>query len=245
MTAASAEISTTGGGPAIRAAELDPRHVIRRLPGRNRTKADVTVYRSDHGTFVLKDYGPRGRVIRNTLGRWLVARECRAYTATAGLDGLPRWLGRPRRFALAVEWIDARPLAEFEAGTVEDERFERLSTILDGLHERGVALADLHYRDVLLHADGSVWVIDLAASWVLGKRPGPLRRKLFEHFRKADRFALDRLRARFTGSDPSAAVAAADPAVLAWHRRARRLKWTWDKLRGAERLPPVDDHWRK
>ena len=60
----------------------------------------------------------------------------------------------------------------------------------------------------------------------------------------ADRFALARLRARFTGDGAGDAVAHADPAVLNWHRRARRIKWIWDKLRGVERVPPVDDHWR-
>jgi len=233
MTVPSAETSTNPRDRAIRVEDLDPRRLVKRLPGRNRTKADVSVYRTDRGTFAVKDFGSRPWPIRNTLGRWLVARECRAYAAASGIEGLPRWLGRPRPFALAVEWVEARPLAEFDAGTVEPERFDRLAAILGRLHDRGVALADLHYRDILLHEDGRVWLVDLAAACVLGRRPSRLRRRLFDHFRKADRFALDRLRARFAGGDGAAALAAADPSVLAWHRRARRLKWRWDKLRGA------------
>ena len=182
--------------------------------------------------------------MRQTLGRWLVRRECRAYAAAAGLQGLPRFRGRPFPLTLAVEWIDAAPLSGSADGTVEPERFDRLAEILDGLHRRGVALADLNHRDVLLAPDDAVYVVDLAAAWVLGRRPGLLRRRLFTHFRGSDRFALARLRARFTGGSAADAFAAADPAVLAWHRRARRIKWIWDKLRGAKRLPPVDDHWR-
>ena len=244
MTTTSAEITTDSEVPPIRPDDLDPRRIVRRVTGRNRTKADIVVYRSPRGQFAVKDYAPRPWLVRNTLGRWLLRRECCAYAAAAGAPGLPRFRGRLGRFAFAVEWIDAEPLAASRAGDVEPACFDRLLEIVEELHRRGVALADLNYRDVLLSDDGSVHVIDLAAAWVLGERPGRIRRRLFAHFREADHFSVARLRARFVGEATSAAVSAADPTVLAWHRRARRIKWIWDKLRGAPRLPPVDDHWR-
>jgi hypothetical protein len=244
MRSTSAEITTDSEAPPIRPDDLDPGRIVRRIPGRNRTKADIVIYRSPRGEIAVKDYAPRTWLVRNTLGRWLVRRECRAYAAAAGAPGLPRFRGRQGPFALAVDWIEAAPLAASAAGSVEPARFDRVLEIVEELHRRGVALADLNYRDVLLSDDGAVHVIDLAAAWVLGSSPGHLRRRLFEHFRRADRFSVARLRARFTGEAASAAVAEADPAVLAWHRRARRVKWIWDKLRGAPRLPPTDDHWR-
>lgn len=244
MTSTSAETSTDGALPAIRPEDLDPRRVLRRIDARNRTKADSVVYRSPEGAFLVKDYAARPWIVRHTLGRWLIARECRAYAAAAGAAGLPRFRGRTGRCALAVEWIEASRLADAKAREVPTARFERLEEIVAGLHRRGVALVDLNYRDVLLSEDGSVHVVDLAAAWVLGSRPGRLRRRLFEHFRAADLFAVARLRARFTGQPQARAVAEADPRVVAWHRRARRIKWCWDRLRGAPRLPPVDDHWR-
>jgi hypothetical protein len=224
MMSTSAESSITDLPTPIRAADLDPSRIERRHVGRNRTKADVLIYRTSDGRVAVKDYAPRPWIIRHTLGRWLVRRECRAYAAAAGVPGLPRFLGRPRPLAL--------------------DRFDRLERIVDEMHRRGVALADLSHRDVLLAEDGSVYVIDLAAAWVLGDRPGRLRRRIFAHFREADRFSVGRLRARFTGGDREAAVRQADPRARAWHRRARRVKWLWDRLRGAPRIPPVDDHWR-
>jgi len=244
MTLPSAEPSTTPEAPPIHPHEIDPSRVIRRLPGRNRTKADLVVYRSSQGNFAIKDYAARPWLVRQTLGRWLVRRECRAYLAARGVVGLPRFRGRLGAFALALDWIPAPPLSASPEGRVEPARFDRLLECVERLHERGVALADLSHRDVLLADDGSVHVVDLAAAWVLGDRPGRIRRRLFEHFRESDRFAVARLRARFAGEDRAAAVAVADPAVRAWHRRARRVKWIWDKLRGAPRVPPVDDHWR-
>ncbi len=235
---------TTSADPPLRPAEVHALPLVRHLPGRNRTKAELLVYRRAEGDLALKSYSARPWPIRNTLGRLLIRREMRAYAAVAGLAGLPRFLGRVGPLAFAVEWFDAPPLSEFADGTVEPERFDKLENTLAGLHRRGVALVDLNYRDLLIAADGSVYIVDLAMACVLGKRPGRVRRRLFDHFCAADRFALARLRARFAGEDPAAAIEAADPRVLTWHRRARRLKWRWDRLRGATRLPPVDDHWR-
>jgi hypothetical protein len=192
----------------------------------------------------VKDYGSRPWPVRHLLGRWLTRRECRAYTLLGGLAGLPRFHGRLGPCALALQWIDGRSLAEFGDGTVPGALFDRLAQILDAIHARGVALADLGHRDVLISSAGDVHVLDLAATWVLGPRPGALRRRLFEHFRNADRFSAARLRARFAGEPKDALLAQADPVVVAWHRRARRVKYCWDRLRGAPRLPPVDDHWR-
>ncbi len=235
---------STSADPPLRHAELRALPLVRHLPGRNRTNAELLVYRRGEGDLALKSYSARPWPIRNTVGRVLIRREARAYAAAAGLPGLPHFLGRVGPCALAIEWLDAPPLSEFADGTVEGERFDKLETILAGLHRRGVSLVDLNHRDLLIAADGSVHIVDLAMTCVLGKRPGRVRRRLFDHFRAADRFALARLRARFAGEDPAAVIEAADPRVLAWHRRARRIKWRWDRLRGATRLPPVDDHWR-
>lgn len=225
-------------------ATTTPGRTLRTLAGRNRTKADIVVRETPSGALAVKDYSPRPWWIRQTLGRFLVRREATAYGTVGDVPGLARFAGRLGPFTLATEWIEARPLATFADGSVPPARFDRLREIVETLHARGLALADLNHRDVLLAEDGSVHVIDLAASWRLGPRPGRLRRALFERFRGADLFALARLRARFTGTKMSDVIGATSPVVLAWHRRARRLKWRWDRLRGIERLPPVEDHWR-
>lgn len=203
-----------------------------RLPGRNGTKADIVVYRRDDGRHVaLKDYSARSPLVRNTLGRLLLRREAAAYRAAAGANGLPEMLGRHGAFGLALRWIDARPLAELSPGAVGKDVFARLDRIIAELHARGVALGDLHHRDVLVSADGSVHVVDLATALVLGDSPGPLRRALFIRWCEADRVAMARLRARFLGEDPDAAVAAVGTRAAARHRRGRWLKSLWDRLR--------------
>ncbi len=203
-----------------------------RIDGRNWTKADVEFYENDDFKIAVKTYGPRNVVARNTLGRWLIRREAAAFQAVAGIEAVPDFIGRIGPFAIATRWVDAVPLKVHTGDRLDDEIFDRLAVIVAQFHERGVALADLHHRDVLLSDDGSLYVLDLATAWVTGDRPGPLSRYLFERFCESDRVNLARMRARFTGGDPEAAVASVSPAAAAWHRRGRKVKSILDRLRG-------------
>lgn len=217
--------------------EFDPRRLSgiepnRRIVGRNATKADVLFYDLGDERVAVKTYEPRGMLVRNTLGRWLIRREAAAYAAAHGIDALPPFLGLLGPHALATRWVDAVPLRERAGDRLDEGVFDRLTSVLDAFHERGVALADLHHRDVLLGADGSLYVVDLATAWVLGERPGAVRTRLFRRFCESDRVNLARMRARFTGGDVEAAVTSVSPAAAAWHARGRRVKGLLDGIRG-------------
>ena len=162
----------------------------------------------------------------------MILRETAAYEAAGGIDALPEFLGRLGPCALATRWVDAEPLRAYAGARLDDALFDRLRAVLDELHRRGVALADLHHRDVLLGADGALFVVDLATAWVLGRSPGPIRKALFRRFCESDRVNLARMRARFTGGDVDEAVASVSPEAAAWHRRGRWLKGLLNRLRG-------------
>jgi hypothetical protein len=206
----------------------------RRLPGRNFTKADVLLYRLDGLEVAVKDYGPRGFLVRNTLGRLLLRRETRAYRAAAGLPGLPRFLGRPGPFCLALERVDAEPLADLRDRPCDDAFFDRLEHRVDALHARGIALGDLHHRDVLVAADGAIYIVDLAMAWVVGERAGVVRRAIFRRLAVLDRVAVARMRARWTGRDVDAAASTVSPSAAMWHARGRRIKGALNRLRDRE-----------
>ena len=70
MTEPEPEVSTL--------ADLDPSGAVRRLPGRNRTKADVRIHSTPAGEVAVKDYGPRPWLVRQTLGRLLIRRASSA-----------------------------------------------------------------------------------------------------------------------------------------------------------------------
>jgi hypothetical protein len=228
-------ISHAAGGETFDPSSISGAEPVQRIVGRNGTKADVLFYDLDGERVAVKTYAPRGALVRNSLGRWLIRREAEAYKAGEGVEALPEFLGRLGPYALATRWVDARPLRERTGARLDDALFDRLGAVLDELHGRGVALADLHHRDVLLGADDALYIVDLATAWVLGRQPGPIRRRLFERFCESDRVNLARMRARFTGADVDAAVASVSPEAAAWHRRGRRVKNAWDRFRGRSR----------
>ncbi|MCZ7650162.1 MAG: hypothetical protein M5U13_02945 [Thermoanaerobaculia bacterium] len=223
------------GGPGSRAGwrELLAAPPERWLSGRNVTKAEVGLFRAGETRLAVKTFARRPVWVRLLLGRWVIRREAAAYVAAAGIDGLPRFFGRPQPCALATEWVDAVPLPE--RGRVGEEVFRRVAETVAALHVRGIALGDLHHRNVLVGDDGRVVLVDLATAWLLGVRPSRLRRAVFRRLCALDELALARMRARWTGGDVDAAVAAVGGSIARWHRRGRKLKTIWRRLRGKGR----------
>ena len=228
-------ISHAADSRAFDASKLANAEPARHIEGRNLTKADVFFYDLEGLRVAVKSYVPRGALVRNILGRKMIARETAAYEAAAGAPALPAFLGRIGSFALATEWVDAEPLSSRVGEVLDAAIFDRLASDLDDLHRRGVALADLHHRDVLLADGGRTFLIDLATAWVLGPQPGFFRRRLFERFRESDLVNLARMRARFTGADPETAAASVSRTAASWHRWGRRVKSLWDRARGKTR----------
>jgi hypothetical protein len=221
--------SSTGGAPTL--AQLALLRPERRFNGRNLSKADVAIYDIGGRRVAVKDYGARPFLVRQTLGRLMVRRETRAYLAAAGIPGIAPYLGRVGAFAFATAYLDAIPLADLPEGSVGPATFDRLDRILAGLHDRGVAIADLHHRDVLIAAGGNVHVVDFAAAYVLGGNPSRFRRRVFARLAAQDQLAAARMRARFTGRSEDEALAKLDPVAVRLWGLGRKLKALWDRFR--------------
>lgn len=203
-----------------------------RLPGRNRTKADLLAFDVLGRKVAVKDYGPRPFWLRQTAGRLLVRRECEAYLAAGEVPGLATFLGRLGPFALATEWVEARSLRDRRGETIAAEVFESLERTVDGLHRRGVALGDLHHRDVLVSDSGRVVVVDLATAWVLGPRPSPMRRRIFRRLQESDRVNLARMKARFLHGREADLEREVGAGAARRYRRSQAWKSLWNRLRG-------------
>ena len=171
-----------------------PRRSLR--PGRNATKAEVSVVDPGETPFVVKDTASRSWAVRTLLGPWQLNREERAYRILAGTPGIPRLIGRPDRQSLALEYIPGRSLDTLRPGEVDGAFFDRLDNLLGMMHARGIAHGDLHHRDILLDAQGNPFVVDFATSLEAGAGANPLRRMLFKQMVKADLRSAAKLRQR-------------------------------------------------
>ena len=136
--------------------------VLQRGSGR---KPDVRLEAWDGRPVVVKDFAARAPWLRATLGRWLVAREVRAYRALAGHPDVPRLLARLGPHAFAVEHRPGRRLSRQRAGALPADFLPRLTRAVDEMHGRGVVHLDLRHRsNVLVGADGAPVLIDFASA---------------------------------------------------------------------------------
>jgi hypothetical protein len=162
----------------------------------SRRNPDVLLVRSDAGSIVVKDFAPRGALVRATIGPWLTSREVRAYQALAGHPAVPRFLYRIDAIAFAVEYRPGRRMSRKLAGELRPDFFEALRAAVRGLHQRGVAHLDLRHRsNVLADAEGRPVLIDFASAVCF--RPGALAaRRVLPLLARFDLRALEKWRER-------------------------------------------------
>lgn len=143
-----------------------------------RGNADLYIVDIGDGALVVKDFANKSWWVR-LLGRQQIVHECKAYEWLEGIEGIPRFIGRIDRHALAIERVDATQLtyasSRYSAGA---EHLESLRKVLDSFLERGFAHLDLRgRRNVLIRADGRIVVLDLAGA--LWFRPGGFWHRIF------------------------------------------------------------------
>jgi pimeloyl-ACP methyl ester carboxylesterase len=186
---------------------------------------DVLLVARDAGEppVVVKDYAPRGALVRWLLARWLIRRELRILERLRDLPGVPRPAGRIDRLAFAMEYLEGRPLRRrTHRESLERAFFEQLEAILDAIAARGMVYTDLRSpTNVLATSDGRPALVDLGGAVRL-----PLPRALRKWL---ERRALAKLRARF--GDGSAAADAVTPDAAGAPVRERPASGV--KLRGA------------
>lgn len=173
------------------------RAVLHRGRARN---PDVLLVDGPAGPIVVKDFSPRGALVRALLGRWLNRREMRAYRRLAGHPSVPRLLGRIDAFAFALEYRPGRRMSRRLAGAIRPGFVDRLAAAVDAMHQLGVVHLDLRHRsNVLVDERGDPVLIDFASALVLA--PGSW---LARALGRVDRKAVEKWRQR-VGDDAAAA----------------------------------------
>lgn len=145
---------------------------------------------------VVKDFAPRGALVRATLARVINAREIRALKALAGHPAVPAYLGRIDDLAFAVAYRPGRRMSRKLQGAVPDDFMAQLEVAIGEMHARGVAHLDLRHRtNVLVDGSGAPVLIDFGSAMCF--RPGGLAaRLLLPILARIDLGALEKWRVR-------------------------------------------------
>lgn len=159
-------------------------------------KADVFITRSGRRRFIVKDFGKKGFIERNLVGRIVIGRELRAYRSLAGIEGLASEYKQLTPFAIAIEYLEGRDLGEIDRGEIGPGVIRQFETVLEELHERGWVHLDLQRRSNILLVNGRVFVIDLASALHPGSIP-VAGRCLTRLLGFADRMSLIKMKSIF------------------------------------------------
>ncbi len=134
-------------------------------------KADVFVTSVRSRRYVVKDFGRKGFFERNTIGRMIVGRECRAYRSLAGISGLPREHKRLSPFSIAVEYLEGTDLGSIDRGALDPRNIRQLEAVVEELHRRGWVHLDLQRRSNILLVGDRIFLVDLASAFHPGGVP--------------------------------------------------------------------------
>jgi len=164
-------------------------------PPRNRTKARVRKIVRNGCELVIKDFSHCSLLIKNLYGRYTLHREARAYELLKGIAGIPGCFGLEGRYCLVIKDIPGRLLGSFKRGELKADVFDRLDAIVAQAHARGVAFGDVHKSNIIITAEGDVFIIDFANAFFARDpgSPGLFMRLVME----LDRHAAQRMRARY------------------------------------------------
>jgi RIO-like serine/threonine protein kinase len=148
---------------------------------------------------VVKDFSNSKFLYRNTVGRFLIWREHKAYKKLQGLKGVPACYGVINGLALALEEVPSRPLKKHNKEMKLPETFfDDLKNIVDSFHKRGLAHCDLkNGANVLVGYNGRPYIVDWSASISEKEcRFFPLNR-IYLRFVMDDNFAIIKLKMRY------------------------------------------------
>ena len=149
---------------------------------------------------VVKDYSTSKFLFRNSVGRFLVWRESKAYRKMKNLKGIPSLYRVIDGLALVMEEIPGRNLEDIEDKMeIPQAFFDALKDLVAGFHERGLAHCDLKRApNTLFGHDGLPYIIDWGASISEREfRLFPLN-LIYSRFLRDDDIAIIKIKLRHT-----------------------------------------------
>ncbi len=207
--------------------------------------AATALYKEAGGTQITCKFNrqaPIAGLPMTWLGKRLARRESEFLRDLAGLELAPDFMGEiyvdgvPQDHAVARRFIPGAPLMKGQR--VPDDFFPRLFTLLNLMHERGIAYLDLNKKEnIVVGEDGRPYLVDFQISFRLPRsRLGRTRlfKGIFEQIAESDRYHVykhlshcrpdlaspDELK---RATDPPRAIKIVRVPATAWRKLRRRL----------------------
>jgi len=167
-------------------------------------------------------------------GRLLRGREEEIYRALAGVEGVPRWVGRIDSASYAIEFVDGAPLDHVAAPP--PGFFDRLRALFGAIHDCGVAYCDANKRsNILVGPRGKPFLVDYQIA--IRRRddlPWPLRSLVAGAVRycaKRDLYHLCKHKRRLCPHELTVQEEALSRYRVGLHWLHRKLTKPWRSLR--------------
>jgi serine/threonine protein kinase len=147
---------------------------------------------------VAKDFSRNKFFFRNTVGRFLIWRERKAYRKLRGITGVPLLYRVIHGLALVTEEIPGRNLENLEKEIkIPDSFFEAMKELVTRIHDRGLAHCDLKRApNTILGDNGLPYIIDWAASISEKEFSIPPLSLIYRRFKLDDHMAITKLKLR-------------------------------------------------
>ncbi|HVN71140.1 MAG TPA: hypothetical protein VMU10_03880 [Desulfomonilia bacterium] len=137
---------------------------------------DVELINRDGKALVEKTYRRRSQPVRMA-GRLLVRWEAYIYSKLTGIPGIPEVMTSPDIFTITTVYMGGHHL-KTRARIPDASYFERLETLIENVHQRGVIHLDLrNRRNYGMDDEGMPYLVDFASS-IYTPIKGPLWRLL-------------------------------------------------------------------
>lgn len=194
------------------------------------TRPTIWVVEENGLRAVVKDYSTNKFVFRNTVGRFLVWREGKAYKKLKGLRGVPNIYRVIDGLALAIEQIPGRDLKKVTREMQIPETFlGALKDLVNDLHRRGIAHCDLKKAtNILMGKDGLPYIIDWGASISEKEFRFPPFNLIYRRFVLDDQMAVIKLKLRYT---PHAVTPAENKRYKNRDKAEKHIRIIRDRLR--------------
>ncbi|MCH7872568.1 MAG: hypothetical protein IID33_12795 [Planctomycetes bacterium] len=168
-----ASLTALGGKPLPPEIEVSGHRYVQRRVFKDDFFAVTALYEGEAGKVILKiqRQAPFLLIPMTWVGRWLVGRELSSFERLRGVEGIPEVIAPWGKTGMVRRYVEGHPLARGER--VADDFHARLRSLIDTMHDRGMAYVDLEKSEnVLVGEDGRPHLFDFQISWHLPRKRG-------------------------------------------------------------------------